>query len=468
MNYSVVIIGSGLGGLEVALGLAKKGMRVLVLERQKHPGGCMQSYHRGSLRLDTGLHYIGGLADGGSLREDFEAYGLMQLPWHRMDDECFEEIHLGGRVYRWKMGMDSFIGEMKSCFPNEAEGLDKFRDMLLSTDDEWLMNTSCWKYLEDTFHDKTLIEVLSAPAMCKMELNTETLPLFTYQHGIEPFIESSWRLKGDGNQIVECLVSQIKANGGDVLTHKEVVELKESEGRLVEAVTADGCTYRADWFVSDTHPGVTCSLVRESQLMKKIFRNRMNHQANTRGMFTVQLKVKTGSLKYFNHNKIVLTAPTWDYSVGRDLEVKNIMISCRVPESADSTYAENIDILTPMDWSAVEEYADSQLHHRPEGYQDMKNKVTEACISLAEEAIPGLKDMIEEVWTSSPLTYRDYNCTPEGSAFGFRKDYNNPLMTVISPKTPIPNLLMTGQSLMLHGLMGVTRTAGYTLAAIES
>ena len=32
-------------------------------------------------------------------------------------------------------------------------------------------------------------------------------------------------------------------------------------------------------------------------------------------------------------------------------------------------------------------------------------------------------------------------------------------MTTLSPRTPIPNLLLTGQNLMLHGVEGVTMTA---------
>ena len=32
-------------------------------------------------------------------------------------------------------------------------------------------------------------------------------------------------------------------------------------------------------------------------------------------------------------------------------------------------------------------------------------------------------------------------------------------MTMLSPRTPISNLLLTGQSLMVHGLEGVAMTA---------
>jgi all-trans-retinol 13,14-reductase len=70
--------------------------------------------------------------------------------------------------------------------------------------------------------------------------------------------------------------------------------------------------------------------------------------------------------------------------------------------------------------------------------------------------------MVEKQYTSTPLTYRDYTLTPCGSAYGVRKDCRNLLMTMLSPRTPIPNLLLTGQNLILHGVEGVTKTAVLT------
>ena len=41
-----------------------------------------------------------------------------------------------------------------------------------------------------------------------------------------------------------------------------------------------------------------------------------------------------------------------------------------------------------------------------------------------------------------------------------------PMMTILTLRTPVPNLLMTGQNLMLHGLHGVTMTALFTCAEV--
>jgi hypothetical protein len=40
------------------------------------------------------------------------------------------------------------------------------------------------------------------------------------------------------------------------------------------------------------------------------------------------------------------------------------------------------------------------------------------------------------------------------------------MFTVLTPRTPIPNLLQTGQSLNLHGILGVSMTSFFTCAEI--
>jgi hypothetical protein len=103
-----------------------------------------------------------------------------------------------------------------------------------------------------------------------------------------------------------------------------------------------------------------------------------------------------------------------------------------------------------------------------EKYEQQKQRMADDCIRLAEKVIPDLRDMVETCYTSTPLTWRDYTLSPCGSAFGIRKDCRQPLLTMLSPKTPVPNLFLTGQSLVLHGLEGVTMTAFKTLETIKN
>ena len=471
MRYDVVIIGSGFGGLVCAHLLAKAGKRVLVLERQQQPGGCIQSYQRKGKAFDTGLHYVGGLGDGQTLNRIFSHLGLMQLPWHRLDPEGFDQITIGDEAFAFAEGYDHFVEKLAARFPQERKALQQYVQTLQeaeavtfgSNDAYRLFGVSAYEYLTRTFNDPLLINVLSGSAL-KMELRPASLPLFTFAHGNSSFIQSSWRLQGDGNLIVNSLMNDIRHFGGEVICQAEVDELIEKDGRITAAHSKNGETYEGDLFISDIYPSLTFGMVKESVVLRKLFRRRMSNMENTFGVFTASLVLKPDTLPYFNHNKFVYRQPNvWTF-YEEPGSVGGLMVSCRVPENG--IYATQIDLLTPMPWSACEPWADTFIGHRGADYQALKKRYTNECIALAETVIPGLHEMISETYTSTPLTYRDYTLTPNGSAYGVRRDCRNLVITMLSPRTPLPNLLLTGQNLMLHGLEGVSMTALLTCQEI--
>ena len=455
--YDVVIIGSGLGGLVCANLLSRRGLNVLVLERQHQPGGCLQSYRRGAMMYDTGLHYVGGLAEGQPLHDIFSELGLLSLPWQRLDADGFDRIMIGDHEYRFAEGYDRFIETLAQEFPDDRDSLQRYIQLMQCTDEVWMQQTNAYEYLSGIVHNPLLLSVLSG-ACLKMELKRDTLPLFTYVHGNAPFIQSSWRLKGDGNLIVQRLIDNLRQQGGEVRCDTEVVELVEEDGMLKRAVCKNGEVYEARYFISDAHPSVSLSLVKESQLLKKVYRRRIDNLENTNGMFTAQLLLKPGKVPYFNYNEFLYDGlEAWDGC--------GYMVSCRVPEDG-TDFARQIDILTPMNISECAAWTDSRPMRRGQDYLQFKAQKAQQCIAVAERFLPNLHEYVQEVHTSTPLTYRDYNLSPDGSAYGIRKDASAPLLTVLSPRTSIPNLLLTGQSLMLHGLHGVTMTAMYTTKEI--
>ncbi len=471
MRYDVVIIGSGFGGLVCAHLLAKAGKRVLVLERQLQAGGCIQSYQRKGQAFDTGLHYVGGLGEGQALNRIFSHLGLMRLPWHRLDPEGFDMITIGKETFAFAEGYDLFVDKLATRFPKEREALQQYVKTLQraeavafgSNDAYQLFGASAYDYLTHTFNDSLLINVLSGSAL-KMELRQASLPLFTFAHGNSSFIQSSWRLQGDGNLIVKSLIDDIHSFGGEVICQAEVDELIEKDGRIIAAHSTNGETYEGDIFISDIYPSLTFSMVKDSAILRNLFRRRMSNMENTFGFFTASLMLKPDTLPYFNHNKFVYRQPNvWTFYEESE-SVGGLMISCRVPENG--TCATQIDLLTPMPWKVCEPWADTRVGRRGADYLALKAHYADECITLAETVIPGLREMISQTFTSTPLTYRDYTLTPNGSAYGVRRDCRNLVITMLSPRTPIPNLMLTGQNLMLHGLEGVSMTALLTCQEI--
>lgn len=479
MKYDVIIIGSGLGGLECAHILSQAGRSVLLLEQGIQAGGCLLSYRRHGMTFDTGFHYVGGLDEGQSLHSAFRHLGLLRLPWQRLDHH-FDRIEIGKRTFSFAQGYDMFIETLAADFPAERDALNRYVNLLRQVEEQQfdmlnpqtakssqlfkLFETSAYRYLTETFRDPLLINVLSGTSL-KMELRKESLPLFTFAHGNSSFIESSWRLKGDGSLIVNSLVNDIRSHGGEIICNAAVKELVEKDGKLIHAVCSNGESYEGDLFISNIHPAITCNLVKQSDRIKRIFRNRLAGMENTFGMFTVSLCIRPQTLEYFNWNQYIYKQPNvWTFYL-EEGPVSGVLVSCRIPEDG-SGYVRQIDLLTPMTWNKCEQWNNTTVGHRGEEYKAMKKRMADECIVLAERFIPGLRDMITGYYTSTPLTYRDYTQTPEGSAYGLRKDYRDPVITLLSPRTPVPNLFLTGQNLMLHGLHGVTMTTLFTCAEI--
>ncbi len=456
--YDTIIIGSGLGGLECGVLLSKAGHKVLILEQGTQPGGCLQSYHRREHAYDTGFHYVGGLAEGQSLHDAFHCLGLLDLPWQKLDADAFDIVTIAGKSFRLAEGYDNFVNQLAESFPNERQGLEDYARRLKNTD-SMDVEMSAWEYLNTTFHDELLINILSGTCL-KMELRKESLPLFTFLHANSGYIESSWRLRGDGNLIVTRLIEQIKQAGGNVICNAKVISLTGKD-KIEKAICADGREFEADTFISDIHPAITCDLLKDTGMLKKSYIHRMQRTENTFGMFTVSLLYNSGVIPYFNHNHYIYRQPNvWDFYEHQQTEIGGVMVSCRVPED-ESDFARQIDILTPMPLDMLEAWKDTAIGHRGDAYKQLKENFADRCIELAAEQLPTIKNYTER-YTSTPLSWRDYTLTPNGTAYGMRKDYRNSASALLSPRTPVANLLMTGQSLMLHGIHGTTMTAFLT------
>ena len=157
MSERVVVIGSGLGGLECGFILAKAGMQVTVLEKEHQTGGCLQTFMRGGQRFDTGLHYVGGLNEGGSLRPLFDYFGLMDLPWKRLDEDCFDQICIGNRRFAFAQGHERFVETLAESFPKEKENLKTYAEMLYYMNDEEDKVGRTFKFTFDGSGKKTIV-----------------------------------------------------------------------------------------------------------------------------------------------------------------------------------------------------------------------------------------------------------------------------------------------------------------------
>jgi len=66
-EYDVIIIGAGIGGLVCGCYLAKAGMKVLMVEKERKAGGCCKSFFINKIKFQAGPHSLSSLRRGGIL-----------------------------------------------------------------------------------------------------------------------------------------------------------------------------------------------------------------------------------------------------------------------------------------------------------------------------------------------------------------------------------------------------------------
>ncbi len=455
---SVVVIGCGLGGLECGLILAREGFRVTILEKASQPGGCLQSFRRGGLTFDTGFHYVGGLGEGESLHPLFDYFNLLDLPWRRLDPECVDEVIIGERSYPIPSGHERFVSRLGGIFPDQKDALAGYSSFLRSVGEHIfdsfsaspmnpLFSRSASEYLSATFSDPVLRKVLEGPFM-RME-TLPSLPLYVFAQINESFLQSAWRIDGGGERIVRRLISEIESLGGSVRCGAEVTSIAVRDGEVSSVEVNNSELLTPDLVVSDAHPAVTLALVKDPSALRRVYRSRVSSLENTGGVFTANIVLKQGALDYLDRNLFLSPLPEEDRTEGRSVLVHFYP----VPSGSKATH---LDLISPMPFISRDD----------PGYEFAKAAKLSSCLDVVSSRLPSIRDSIDKVFTSAPATYSRYTGSPSGSAFGGSKDFRSPDTTVLSPRTPIANLFLTGQSLNLHGVLGVSMTSVLTCKEI--
>ena len=103
-HYDTIIIGSGIGSLTTAVLLAKRGQKVLVLERHYTAGGFTHIFKRKGYEWDVGIHYIGGMEkDHSVLKKIFDYITESKLKWADMGP-VYDRIVIGEQTYDFVKG----------------------------------------------------------------------------------------------------------------------------------------------------------------------------------------------------------------------------------------------------------------------------------------------------------------------------------------------------------------------------
>jgi all-trans-retinol 13,14-reductase len=324
-------------------------------------------------------------------------------------------------------------------------------------------------FIESITADTKLQAVLVGNSMLYV-LQSDKTPFYVHAMILNSYIESSWKCIDGGSDIGKFMVKNIREHGGVIHRNTEVKKIVVEDGKVGYVEVADGTRVYGKHFISNMHPARTLDMI-DSNLIKHAYKTRVKNLENSIGGFVVNIVFKKDSYKYIKNNFYYhKEGHVWNMTDHTD---ENWPLCYCVFFSASSKspeYAESVTLLAYMRFDEVAQWAGtfntvSKEEDRGADYDAFKKAKAEKLLDCVEEKFPGLRKTIKFYYTATPLSYRDYIGTDDGSMYGIAKDYSNPLKTFISPRTKIPNLYLTGQNLNLHGILGATMSGLVTSVA---
>ncbi|MBP5644146.1 MAG: NAD(P)/FAD-dependent oxidoreductase [Bacteroidales bacterium] len=468
-----IIIGSGLGGLSTGVILAKNGYDVTILEQAGQIGGCLQCFQRDGMKFETGMHFIGSLDDGKVLSNYLNYLEIKdKIEVNRLDENAYDIVSLNGEKFAFPNGREAFIEHFSERFPDQRKNLEHycelveqvaelspFRDLKLLDDDSYfqsneLLFKSLNEIIDNTITDPLLRNVLVGN-LSLYSAEIDKTPFAVHAFIFDFYNNGAYRIVGGSDTVAKALNDRLLHYGGRVLTRQKVTKIVVENKMAKGVMTANGSFYPADVVISDINPKQVIDIVDDT-VFNEAYKTRIRDIGNTNSVFSLYLRFKDEAMPYLNSNFHGFQSVTpWGMSGIVDEKWPTGYLYMHYCHEKSPKYAKSGVILSYMSIDALKRWKDTSIGNRGADYEHFKHEMAERLLDSVEKDFPGLRDTIADYHAATPLTYRDYTSTPDGSIYGLAKDVNKGIAGRVSFRTKVPNLFLVGQNINSHGMLGV-------------
>lgn len=489
-KYDAIVIGSGMGGLTSASLLAKKGLRTLLLEKDKQVGGYVVSFKRDGFTFDATGAFVGGCQEGGEFYQVLKEIGAHEevefIPIHHI-----QNIYPGFEVHLRQGGFQSYMEALLNLFPEEERGLNAYLSMVKQIGEEvksysemtWIKKIFFPFYFRNLvrFHKtthKTILDRLFRGGEIKMALHTlpATEPpsrlsfLFVATLISKALIEGVFYPKGGMGKISEAIAKSYQQDGGELALQTEGEQILVKDGRVEGVLAKDGKIFQSPVVISDINPNHFVKML-PLEFQKSILKN-MEHFEYSLSCFILyiatDLDLKSMNLPFFTYLRFLSDLEEEDRILRRgDIPNHPTMITS-IPTLLDPSPAPSkphlIKVLVNVPYLHQEMWGKGDS----EKYRHIKEEFSQKILQQLEaKLVPDLKNHLLFCEAATPLTLERYTGNEMGAMYGLASTPQQMGNLRPSHRTPVAGLFQVGHyTRPSHGIVGASLSGLFTARAI--
>ncbi len=492
-DYDVIIIGSGAGGLSAAVPLAQAGQRVLVCEQHEVPGGWTHSFTLQGYRFSPGVHYIGEVQPGGSLRRVYEGLGVSQdLEFCELNPDGYDHIFIGAERFDFPKGKANLAARLKDRFPKDAAGIDGYLNTVsgltesvsfLGQDNRldqiagavthagsllrWV-SRSGQDLIEHYVSDPVLKGVLAGQSG-DHGLPPSQVSAFFHAGVTQHYLNGGYYPRGGGFAIPRAFVRALKRAGGEIRLNTLVDRILLEHGKAIGVRLADGAEIRSRFVISNADPEVTFGrLIGRDHLSTRLRRrvDSVKYSGSALSLFfAVDMDLRraagldSGNNWFYERADVdgiyrlgltddAITAAT---PPGMFLTVTTLKDPSKMHHGHHTCEA-----FVFVSYDAFQKWAHERSGEHAADYEALKEDLAWRLFQALERRVPGISRHVVFWSLATPLTNEHYIHATQGNLYGIEKSRKQVGPWAFPVQTEIEGLLMCGASTESHGVAGAT------------
>ena len=484
--------------------LAQAGKKVLVLEQHDVPGGWTHSFTLEGYKFSPGVHYIGGIGPGGSMRRIYEGLGISEdLAFCEINPDGFDHVFIGEEQFDIPKGREAFANRLKERFPHEASGIDGYLNMCQQLMAEirllgrvrgfgdairlpwrtrhilrWGTRSGA-DLINHFVSDPVLRAILSAQSGDHgMPTSQVSAPLHA---GVtHHYFEGGYYPLGGAFAIPRAFARALKRAGGELRLQTRVERILLDDKKHVRGVRLmDGTEILAKHVVSNADPEVTFGkLIGREHLSSRLRRklDKVGYSTSALSLFmAVDMDLRaagldSGNYWFYDHSDVdgIYQDGLTD-KVIQDFQPAGMFLTVTTLKDPSKLHSghHTLEAFAFVSYEPFAQWADQPAGDREWEYQQLKEQLTAGMLATIDKRVPGFSDHLVFQELGTPLSNEHYLNATRGNLYGIDKGRFQVGPWAFKNKSEITGLWLSGASTTAgHGVAGATSSGLMTARQI--